>query len=217
MKLGKSKIKDIVYFDVYDAKARALEAEGYEIFIFGGKPVYLALKSNVGVCSGPTNFSARHCFGSPLVDVKNKTYEVVGYDVKGYVIKDYSPSLWNILSQLSRFFGERIGVKDVVRVSMPYWDSGNQVAVVTGGVLGAPIGLFTNVPLVEPEDVVDKDVIVDVDVPEQDAIQCRVFDYAVIDILVDKVPWPHEVLVAQCKKPLRPGNSGGAVRLKGNE
>jgi hypothetical protein len=217
MKLGKSKIKDIVYVDVYDQKAQALEAEGYEVFVLGGRPVYLALKSNMGACSGPTQYSARHCFGSPLADVKNKTYEVAGYDVKGYVIKDYSPPLWNILSQLSRFFGEKIGVRDVVKVSMPYWSSDGQVGVVTGGVLGAPIGLFTNVPIVEPEDVVDKDVLVDVDVPEQDTIQCRVFDYAVIDILVDKVPWPHEVLVAQCKKPLRQGNSGGAVRLKGNE
>jgi hypothetical protein len=214
MRVGRSKIKNIIYVDQYGPEVQALESRGYEVYILGGKPTYLALKSSVGMCSGPTNYSARHCFGNPLNDVKNKTYEVAGYDVKGYVIKDYSPPLWNILAQLSRFFGEKIGVKDVVKVSMPYWSSDGQVAVVTGGVIGAPVGLFTNVPIVEPEDVVDKDVVVDVDVPEQDTIQCHVFDYAIIDILVDKVPWPHEVLVAQCKKPLRPGNSGGAVRIK---
>jgi len=214
MRVGKSKIKNIIYVDVYDAKAQALEAKGHEIFVLGGKPVYMALKSDVGACSGPTNFSARHCFGNPMNDVKGKTYEVAGYDVKGYVIKDYSPPLWNILAQLSRFFGEKLGVKDVVKVSMPYWPTDNQVGVVTGGVLGNPIGLFTVLPIVEPEDVVDKDVVVDVDVPEPDTLQCHVFDYAILDILVDKVPWPHEVLVAQCNKPLRPGNSGGAVRLK---
>jgi len=214
MRLGRSKIKNIVYVDVYDRKAQALEAKGYEVFVLGGKPVYLALKSSAGACSGPTQYSARHCFGNPLNDVKGRTYEVAGYDVKGYVIKDYSPPLWNIISQISRFFGEKIGVRDVVKVSMPYWDSSGQVGVVTGGVIGAPIGLFTDIPLVEPEDVVDRDVVVDVDVPEQDTIQCHVFDYAIIDILVDKVPWPHEVLVAQCRKPLRPGNSGGPVRLK---
>ena len=217
MILGRSKVKNIIYVDVYDAKAQAMESRGYEVFVLGGKPVYLALKSSVGTCSGPTNFSARHCFGNPLSEVRGKKYEIVGYDVVGYVVKDYSPPLWNLVAQLSRFFGERLGVKDVVRVSMPYWNSDGQVGVVTGGVLGAPIGLFTNVPLVEPEDVVDKDVLVDVDVPEQDTIQCHVFDYAVIDILVDKMPWPHEVLVAQCRKNLRPGNSGGPVRLRGNE
>lgn len=214
MKLGKSKIKNIVYVDVYDDKAQALEADGHEIFVLGGKPVYLALKSNVGVCSGPTQYSARHCFGSPLSDVKGKTYEVAGYDVKGYVIKDYSPPLWNIVAQLSRFFGEKLGVRDVVKVSMPYWSSDGQVAVVTGGVLGTPIGLFTVIPQIEPEDVVDKEVTVDVDVPEQDTILCHVFDYAILDIFVDKVPWPHEVLVGQCRKSLRPGNSGGAVGIK---
>ena len=214
MILGRSKIKNIIYVDQYDQRAQALEAKGYEIFVLGGKPVYLAHKSSRGVCSGPTNWSARHCFGGPLTDVKGRVYEVVGYDIKGYVVKDYSPPLWNILAQLSRFFGEKLGVRDVVKVSMPYWGADNQVAVVTAGVLGVPVGLFTNIPIVEPEDVVDRDVVVEVDVPEQDMIQCHVFDYALLDIFVDKVPWPHEVLVAQCKRHLRPGNSGGPVRLK---
>jgi len=214
MILGKSKVKNIVYVDVYDQKAQAMESKGYEVFVLGGKPVYLTLKTNRGVCSGPTQYSARHCFGNPLSEVRGKKYEIVGYDVVGYVVKDYSPPLWNLVAQLSRFFGEKVGVRDVVKVSMPYWSSDNQIAVVAGGVLGVPMGLFAALPTIEPEDYVDKEVTVDVDVPEQDTISCFIFDYSTIDIFLDNAPWPNDVFVAQCKRPLRPGNSGGPVRLK---
>jgi len=214
-RVGFSKITKRVYVDEIDNdKVMALQNKGYEVYPLGGKPVYFAHKTSHGLCSGPTAYSARHCFGTPLDNIKNRKYEIVGHGVEGAVVKDYSPPLWNIFVQIARFFGGGYGVRDVVRVSTPLYPTDGQVAVVTGGVLAQPIGLFAPVLGVEPEDVVDSNVIVHVDVPETDEIQCHIFDYAIIDIFIDKLPWPHELLVAKCKKHLRPGNSGGPVYLE---
>lgn len=211
MIIGKSLLYKRVYVDKEDGtpKVKALKDKGYEVVELGGRPVALALKSDVGMCSGPTIYSARHCFGSPLNDVKGKEYELIGHEARGRVVKDYSPPLWNVIKTVLYFFGR--GVYDVVRVSTPLYPTDDQVALVTGGVLGQSVGLLAHVPNVEPEDLIDKDVIIQVDVPEADSIKAYITDYAVMWVWYDKNPWPTEVLIAHTKKPLRPGNSGGPV------
>jgi len=215
MIIGRSKIrKDLVYVDKATPASLAEAAkEGYEVFELG-QPVYLALKTEAGACSGPTNFSARHCWGGPLTEVRDRPYEIAGYEAVGKVVKDYSPPLRNILTFIASFFGFSWGVKDAVRVSLPLWPSDGQVAVVSAAPLDRPVGLFTPIPHVDPEDIIGKEVVAQVDVPETDDIVCAILDYAVVYIFVDKVPWPHEVIIAQCRKNLRPGNSGGPVYLR---
>jgi len=215
MIIGRSKLrKDLVYVDKATPAVLAEAAEkGYEVFELG-RPVYLALKTDVGACSGPTQYSARHCFGGPMTEVKDKVYEIAGYDAVGRVVKDYSPPLRNLLVLIASFFGFSWGVKDVVRVSLPLWASDGQVAVVSAAPLDRPVGLFAPVPTADPDDVVGRDVVASVDVPESDDIPCAVYDYATVYVFIDGTPWPHDEYIALCKKQLRPGNSGGPVRLK---
>jgi hypothetical protein len=215
MIIGRSKLrKDLVYVDKATPAALAEAAkEGYEVFELG-RPVYLALKTDSGACSGPTQYSARHCFGGPMTEVKDKLYEIAGYDAVGRVVKDYSPPLKNLLALITSFFGLSWGVKDVVRVSLPLWPSDGQVAVVSAAPLDRPVGLFAPVPNIEPEDAVGREVVASVDVPEGDDIACNILDYATVYIFVDGTPWPHDVFIAMCKKQFRPGNSGGPVRIK---
>lgn len=213
MIVGRSLIYKRVYVDKEDGtpKVKALKDKGYEVVELGGRPVALALKSDIGMCSGPTIYSARHCFGYPLTDVKGKKYVIVGHEVEGRVTKDYSLPLFNVIKTILYFFGRPSGVYDVVRVSTPLYPADGQVALVSGGVLGQPVGLLAHVPCVEPEDLIDKDVIIQADVPEADSIKAHIIDYAVLLMWYDKIPWPSEVLIAYTKKPLRPGNSGGPV------
>lgn len=213
MIIGKSLIYKRVYVDreEEDKKVRALKDKGYEVVELGGRPVALALKSAQGLCSGPSIYSARHCFGDPLSDVKGKEYELIGHEVRGRVVKDYSPPIINVIKTIAYFFGKGTGVYDVVRVSAPLYPADGQVALVTGGVLGQPVGLFAHIPGAEPEDLIDKDLIIQVDVPETDSIKAYIIDYAVLWVWYDKTSWPSEVLIAHTKKPLRPGNSGGPV------
>lgn len=213
MIIGKSLIYKRFYVDKEDEtpKVKALLERGYEVVELGGRPVALALKSDVGMCSGPTVYSARHCFGGPLTDVKGKEYELMGHEVRGRVTKDYSPPLWNVIKTILYFFGKGAGVYDVVRVSTPLYPADGQVAVTVGGVLGQSVGLLAHVPGVEPENLIDKDVIIQVDIPEADSIKAHIIDYAVLWMWHDKIPWPSEVLIAHTKKPLKPGNSGGPV------
>lgn len=215
MIIGKSIIFKRVYVDKDDRtpKVQALKDKGYEVVELGGRPVALVLKSDFGVCSGPTIYSARHCFGGPLSDVKGKVYEVVGYDVRGQVVKDYSPPIKNVINLILNFFGRPSGVYDVVKVSVPFKDATGQVALVTGGIIGQNIGLLSYVPTVEPEDVVGMDVKIAVDVPEDDEIKAHVYDYAVMWMWYGKYSFPTEVLVASTSKPLRLGNSGGPVYI----
>ena len=213
MIVGKSLLYKRVYVDreEEDKKVKALKDSGYEVVELGGRPVALALKSDVGMCSGPTIYSARHCFGDPLNDVKGKEYVVVGYDIMGRVVKDYSPPIKNVINLILNFFGRPSGVYDVVKVSTPFQDAAGQVALVTGGVIGQNVGLLSHVPTVEPEDIVDMDVKIVVDVPDSDEIKAHVYDYAVLYMWYGKYLFPTEVLVANTSKPLRPGNSGGPV------
>lgn len=214
MIIGKSLIYKRVYVDreeEEDKKAQALKDKGYEVVELGGRPVALALKSAQGLCSGPSIYSARHCFGNPLSDVKGKEYELVGHEVRGRVVKDYSPPLFNVIRTILYFFGKGMGVYDVVRVSTPLYPVDGQAALVVGGVLNQPVGLLAHVPGVEPEDLIDKDVVISVDIPESDEIKAHIIDYAVLWMWYDKSPWPTEVLIAHTKKPLRQGNSGGPV------
>jgi hypothetical protein len=215
MIIGKSKLrKDLIYVDQITPQVLAEAAkEHYEVFELG-RPVYLALKTEAGACSGPTVYSARHCWGGPLTEPMGRAYEIAGYDAVGRVVKDYSPPLRNLFALMASFFGFSWGVKDVVRVSLPLWSSDRQVAVVSAAPLDRPIGLFAPVPTADPEDVVGREVTVSVDVPEQDDIGCIILDYATVYVFIDKAPWPHEEYIALCKKQLRPGNSGGAVYLK---
>jgi len=215
MIIGKSKLrKDLVYVDKATPQVLAEAAKGgYEVFELG-RPVYLALKTETGACSGPTAYSARHCWGGPMSEVKDRRYEIAVYEAAGRVVKDYSPPLRNLFVLIASFFGFSWGVKDVVKVSLPLWASDGQVAVVSAAPLDKPVGLFAPVPHVEPEDVVGKDVVASVDVPEQDDIACTVLDYASVYVFVDGAPWPHDEYIALCKKQLRPGNSGGAVYLR---
>ena len=213
MIIGKSLLYKRVYVDKEEETpmVKALLERGYEVVELGGRPVALALKSDVGMCSGPTIYSARHCFGDPLNDVKGKEYVVVGYDIVGRVVKDYSPPIKNVINLILNFFGRPSGVYDVVKVSMPFQDATGQVALVTGGVIGQNVGLLSHVPTVEPEDVVGMDVKIVVDVPDSDEIKAHVYDYAVLYMWYGKYSFPTEVLVASTSKPLRPGNSGGPV------
>jgi hypothetical protein len=215
MIIGRSKIrKDLIYVDQTTPTVLSEAAKkGLEVFELG-RPQYLALKTEAGACSGPTIYSARHCWGGPLTEVKGRPYEVAGYEAVGRVVKDYSPPLRNLLALVVSFFGFSFGVKDVVRVSLPLWTSDRQVAVVSAAPLDRPVALFAPLPTVEPEDVVGKEVAVSVDVPETDDIGCLVLDYATVHVFVDGFPWPHDVFIAQCRKQLRPGNSGGPVYLK---
>ena len=211
--VGRSLIHKRVYVDwaTYDPEIRALKERGYEVVELRGRPVALALKSAQGLCSGPTVYSARHCFGSPLEDVKGKEYELIGHEVKGRVVKDYSPPIINVIKTIAYFLRKGVGVYDVVRVSVPLFPSDGQVGLAVGGVLGTHVGLLSHVPTAEPEDIVGKDVIIQVDVPEADSIKAHVIDYAVLWMWYDKTAWPTEVLIAHVKKPLKPGNSGGPV------
>ena len=213
MIIGKSLLYKRVYVDreEEDKKTQALKDRGYEVVELGGRPVALALKSAQGLCSGPSEYSARHCFGSPLQDVKGKEYELIGHEVRGRVVKDYSPFIINIIKTIAYFFGVGTGVYDVVRVSAPLYPADGQVALVSGGILGRNIGLLAHIPTVEPEFLMDKDVIIEVDVPESDSIKAHIIDYAVLWVWYDKTPWPSEVLIAHTKKPMKPGNSGGPV------
>jgi hypothetical protein len=215
MIIGRSKLrKDLIYVDKTTPQVLAEAAkEGYEVFELG-RPIYLALKTEAGACSGPTRYSARHCWGGPLTEVRGRPYEIAGYEAVGRVVKDYSPPLRNLFVLIAGFFGFSWGVKDTVRVSLPMWASDKQVAVVSAAPLDRPVGLFAPIPAADPIDVVGKEVVVSVDVPEQDDIGCVVLDYAVVHVFVDGVPWPHDEYIATCKKQLRPGNSGGAVYLR---
>jgi hypothetical protein len=217
MIVGKSLLHKRVYVDredPEDKKVRALSERGYEVVELGGRPVALALKSDVGLCSGPTVYSARHCFGDPSEDVKGRRYVLVNTDIEGRVTKDYSPFLMNVAKMVLYLFGKPYGVYDVVRVSTPAYDANGQVALVTGGVVGQPVGLLSHTPNVDPEDVVGKDLNIVVDVPENDEIKAHVHDYAVMLIWYRSMVWPTEVLVAHTSKPLKPGNSGGPAYLK---
>lgn len=213
MIIGKSLLYKRVYVDREDEdkKVKVLKDKGYEVAELGGRPVALALKSDVGMCSGPTIYSARHCFGDPLNDVKGKEYIVVGYDIMGRVVKDYSFPIKNVIKLILNFFGRPSGVYDVVKVSTPFHDATGQVALVTGGIIGRNVGLLSHVPTVEPEDIVGTDVKIAVDVPDSDEIKAHVYDYAVLYMWYGKYSFPTEVLVASTSKPLRPGNSGGPV------
>jgi hypothetical protein len=215
MIIGRSKIrKNRIYVDVATPQVLSEAKErGWEVVEIG-RPAYLALKTNVGVCSGPTMYSARHCFGGPLTEVKGRTYEVIAYGVEGRVVKDYSPPIKNLVALIANFFGFSVGVRDVVRVSAPYWPSDGQVAVVSAAPPDRPVGLFAPVPGYKPHEVVGKDVVAMVDVPEPAEIQCTVTDYTTVYVFVDDFPWPHDVYIATCKKMLRPGNSGGPVYLR---
>jgi hypothetical protein len=215
MRIGRSKIrKDLIYVDKATPAAIAeADAKGLEVFELG-RPVYLALKTEVGGCSGPTHYSARHCWGGPLSEVRGRPYEIAGYEAVGQVVKDYSPPLRNLLALLASFFGLSWGVRDAVRVSLPLWPTDGQVAVVAAAPLDRPIGLFAPLPHVDSKEVVGREVVVHVDVPEADTIGCAVLDYATVHVFVDGAPWPHDVYIATCRKQLRPGNSGGPVYLK---
>ncbi len=217
MIIGKSLFYHRIYVDredPEDKKVKALAEKGYEVVALGGRPEALALKSDTGLCSGPTVYSARHCFGDPSEDVKGKEYVIVNTDVKGRVVKDYSPFLKNLVNLVLYLLGKPKGVYDLVRVSTPLYAVQNQAAVVTGGVLGQTYGFLTLLPQYEPEDVVNKDVEITVDVPESDEIRGHVFDYGVFLIWYKSMAWPTVAAVATTNKPLRPGNSGGPVSLK---
>jgi hypothetical protein len=217
MIVGKSLFFNRIYVDredPNDAKVKALTEKGYEVVVLGGRPEALALKSDAGLCSGPTVYSARHCFGDPSEDVKGKEYVIVNADVKGRVVKDYSPFVKNIVNLVLYLLGKPNGVCDLVRVSTPLYIIQDQVAVVTGGVLGQTYGFLTILPQYEPEDLIDKEVEITVDVPEADEIRGRIFDYAVVVMWYKHMAWPTEVLVATVNKPLKPGNSGGPAALR---
>jgi hypothetical protein len=215
MIIGRSKIrKDLIYVDKLTPSVMSEAADRHlEVFELG-TPMYLALKTDGGACSGPTYYSARHCWGGPLAEVRGRHYLITGYEAEGRVVRDYSPPLRNLAALLVSFFGFSFGVKDVVRVSLPMWASDRQVAVVSAAPPDRPVGLFAPTPGAEPEDVLGRDVTVVVDVPEDDDFTCTILDYATVYIFVDGHPWPHDVYVAMCRKQLRPGNSGGAVYLK---
>jgi hypothetical protein len=215
MIIGRSKIrKNLVYVDMATPAALSKAAkDGIELFELG-RPTYLALKTEAGSCSGPTFYSARHCWGGPLNQVKGRTYVITGYEAEGRVVKDYSPPLRNLAALVLGFFGFSLGVKDVVKVNLPLWATDKQVAVVSAASLDRPVGLFAPIPNVSPLDVVGREVHAVVDVPEEDDIFCTVLDYATVYIFVDGLPWPHDSYIAICKKQLRPGNSGGPVYLR---
>ncbi len=217
MIVGKSLFFNRIYVDredPNDAKVRTLAEKGYEVVVLGGRPEALAFQTDVGLCSGPTMFTARHCFGDPSDSVKGKEYVIVNTDVKGRVTKDYSPFVKNIVNLVLYLLGKPKGVYDLVRVSTPQYILSNQIAVVTGGVLGQTYGFLTLLPQYEPEDVIDKDVEITVDVPEADEIKGHIVDYAVVVVWYKHMAWPTVVAVATTNKPLKPGNSGGPVALR---
>jgi hypothetical protein len=214
MIIGRSKIRKVIYVD--EATPEVLSEasrRGYEVVELG-RPVYLALKTGAGACSGPTYYSARHCWGGPLTEVRGRPYVVAGFEAEGRVVKDYSPPLRNLAALVLGFFGLSFGVRDVVRVSLPLWPSDRQVAVVSAAPPDRPAALFAPIPGIRPEDVVGREVHVVVDVPEEDDIACTITDYSTVYVFVDGFPWPHDAYIATCRKQLRPGNSGGAVYLR---
>jgi len=210
MIVGKSKLRKRVYVDKqdHDKKVIAMRNKGYEVVELGRVPVALAISTDVGTCSSPTIYSARHCFGNPLDDVKGKKYRVVGTNLDGAVVKDYSPPLFNVFKYLANFFGLSSGVYDVVRVSVPVKAFDDQVALLTGGVLGRPIALLSHIPVVEPEELIGTRVVIEADFPVEAEIRATIVDYAVLYIMYGSTPWPTEVLVANTDRPPVPGNSG---------
>jgi len=214
--LGFSLIKKRVYVDVvrwYDYfTLRRYRKAGYEIFEFGDMPRYTSFITSRKLCSGPGPYTARHCFGLPAEGVEGRGYTIRETGKIGYVVVDYSPPLHNIIVWLARWFGFQLGgVKDIVAVSEIKIQAGNQVAVVTGSVPGTGYALFTAVPEIDPVSLVDKDVQIINDISSDGQFKCTVIDYGIIDIYLNSMPWPHEVLVARCKRLVLPSDSGAPV------
>jgi hypothetical protein len=211
--LGFSLVKKRVYVDIARRRdwlaLRRYRREGYEIFEFGDVPRYVSFITSRRLCAGPAPYTARHCFGLPPEAVEGRGYTVRETGEVGYVVADYSPPLHNIIVWLLRWFGFQIGgVKDVVRVSRVKIQAGGQVAVVTGSIPGTGYALLTAVPEVDPVSLVDRDVQVINDISSNGQFDCTVVDYGIIDIYIDSMPWPHEVLVARCGRPVVPSDSG---------
>jgi hypothetical protein len=211
--LGFSLVRKRVYVDAATWRdylaLRRYRREGYEIFELGGVPRYASFITARKLCSGPALYTARHCFGLPVEGVKGRGYTVRETGEVGYVAVDCSPPLYNVVVWLLRWLGVQLGgVRDVVEVSKVKIQASNQVAVVTGSVPGTGYALLTAVPAVDPVSLVDRDVRVVSDVSSDGQFRCTVVDYGIIDIYLDSMPWPHEVLVARCERPVAPGDSG---------
>lgn len=216
MILGYSLVRKRVYVDRikwrdYFALRRYRRA-GYEVVELGGIPRHASFVTPRRLCAGPAEYTARHCFGLPVEGVTGRGYTIRETGEVGHVVEDFSPPLHNIVVWLARWFGLVLGgVRDVVRVSKARLQVESQVAAVTGRVPGTNYGLLTPLPHVDGASLVDADVRVVTDLPREETYPCRVTDYGIIDVYLDSVPWPHEVLVAACEKPVEPGHSGAPV------
>ena len=218
MILGFSLVKKRVYVDVARWRdcltLRRYRKMGYEIVELGDKPEYASFITARGLCAGPALYAARHCFGLPAEGVEGRGYVIRETGETGRVVRDYSPPLYNIVVWLLRWLGLQLGgVRDVVMVDRVKLRADGQVAVVTGRVPGTGHALFTAVPETDPVSLVGKRVEIVTDIPREERVECAVSDYGIIDIYLDSMPWPHEVLVAACKLPVEPAHSGAPVVL----
>jgi hypothetical protein len=214
--LGFSLVRKRVYVDVARLRdyftLRRYRREGYEVVELGDVPRYTSFITSRKLCSGPALYTARHCFGLPVEGVEGRGYTIRETGEVGHVAVDYSPPLHNIVVWLARWLGFQLGgVKDVVKVTKTRIQASDQVATVTGSIPGTGYALLTAVPSVDPVSLVDRDVHVINDVSGDGQFKCTVIDYGIIDIYTNSVPWPHEVLVARCERPIVPGDSGAPV------
>jgi len=214
--LGFSLIKRRVYVDVATWRdyfmLRRYRKAGYEIVELGDEPEYAAFITSRRLCAGPALYTARHCFGLPAEGVEGRGYVINETGETGRVVRDYSPPLHNIVVWLLRWLGVQIaGIRDVVMVDRVRLQVGGQAAVVTGRVPGSGYALLTAVPEADPVSLVGKKVEIVTDLPREERVECAVRDYGIIDIYLDSMPWPHEVLVAACRLPVEPAHSGAPV------
>jgi hypothetical protein len=217
--LGFSLVRKRVYVDIARRRdylaLRRYRREGYEIFEFGDVPRYASFITSRRLCAGPAPYTARHCFGLPAEGVEGRGYTIRETGEVGRVVEDYSPPLHNIVVWLLRWFGLALGgIRDIVKVSRARIQADNQVAVVTGRVPGTGHALLTAVPEVDPVSLVGRKVEIVTDLPGEMRVECAVNDYGIIDIYLNSMPWPHEVLVAACRLPVEPAHSGAPVVLK---
>jgi hypothetical protein len=213
MILGFSLVRRRVYVDLIRwtdyFTLRRYRKMGYEVVELGDMPQYASFITARKLCAGPAEYTARHCFGLPPEGVTGRGYTVRETGETGHVVEDCSPPWYNIIVWLARFFGFQLGgVRDVVRVSRVEMQIEGQAAVVTGRVPGTGHALLTAVPEVDPASLVNKDVRVITDLPRERAYKCTVTDYGIIDVYLDSMPWPHEVMIASCELPVEPGDSG---------
>jgi hypothetical protein len=217
--LGFSLVRKRVYVDAARLRdylaLRRYRRAGYEIAELGGRPEYASFITARRLCAGPAPYTARHCFGLPAEGVEGRGYVIRETGETGRVVRDYSPPLHNIIVWLARLFGLQLGgVRDVVMVDKARLRADGQAAVVTGRVTGTGHALLTAVPEVDPVSLVGKRVEIVTDIPEEGRVECAVNDYGIIDIYLDSMPWPHEVLVASCGQPVEPAHSGALAVLR---